>query len=323
MDTVADNTNRFNKILANINSKYRVVVCYHLNDEKEILLFDNESPKRCRFCGRSYPEVTFKKVAHAISHMVENRHLKSDYECDVCNGEFAVYETDYSAFMNLYHTMFHIHGKGGIPKFKNGSSNFSNIEVDKSETLRINVKEGEESLIIWEEEDKAKNTIKVVGNRTYTPQNVLKAIIKMALTIAPKDEMPYLRHTIDWLKNRPCSGGIAPVIMRFYRSSLPFTSCFLLQKKSNVTEPCPQYLFALAYKNIVIQTAVPFVEADGQYKNQKITYPYFPTSLDVDQKPFLVKTENFAGTDKIRGERVDLALHYDRVDVSIPDTNNS
>lgn len=296
-----------------VDSQYQVIAVFHLNKEKEIMLSDNENPRKCRFCGRSYPEVTFRKTAHAISQMVENRFLKSDYECDVCNGIFSGYETDFSAFMNLYHTMFMIHGKGGIPKFKNGSSNFSKIQVVDN-SIQVQIKEDEEPLVIWEEDDKANNSIKIVGKRTYTPCNVLKAIVKMALSIAPKEEMPNFSQTIDWLMNRNCEGLMLPVVLRMYRNQLPFTSCFLLKKKEDITVACPEYMFVLAYRNIVIQAAIPFIEADKKYKGQQVNFPILPTPLDDYQKPFFIQNIRLSSSEKVRGERVEIGLSYSSIE---------
>lgn len=78
----------YKKMLNELQLSYDILVVHHLNEEKQIMLSDKNNPQKCRFCGRKYPDVKFNKVAHAISHMVENRYLKSDYECDECNEIF-------------------------------------------------------------------------------------------------------------------------------------------------------------------------------------------------------------------------------------------
>ncbi|HBO07147.1 hypothetical protein [Bacteroides sp.] len=222
---------RFNKMLLNLEAAYNIIKCYHLNEDKQIMLSDGDKPQKCRFCEKEFPDVTFKKISHAISHMVGNRVLKSDYECDTCNQIFSTYETEYSSYMNLYHTMFMVHGKGGIPKYKLSHKENSKIEIENDNTIKINIQEGEEPLIVWEEINKANNTIEIKGKRTYTPQNVLKALVKMALTIMPKNELQHLSNTKNWLMGHSCKGYILPVCLRFYRSPLPFTSVMILKKK--------------------------------------------------------------------------------------------
>lgn len=222
---------RFNKMLLNLEAAYNIIKCYHLNEDKQIMLSDGDKPQKCRFCEKEFPDVTFKKISHAISHMVGNRVLKSDYECDTCNQIFSTYETEYSSYMNLYHTMFMVHGKGGIPKYKLSHKENSKIEIENDNTIKINIQEGEEPLIVWKEINKANNTIEIKGKRTYTPQNVLKALVKMALTIMPKNELQHLSNTKNWLMGHSCKGYILPVCLRFYRSPLPFTSVMILKKK--------------------------------------------------------------------------------------------
>ena len=261
---------RFDKMRFNLETSYNIIVCYHLNEHKQIMLSDGDKPQKCRFCGREFPDVTFKKIAHAISHMVGNRVLKSDYECDMCNQFFSTYETEYSSYMNLYHTMFMVHGKGGIPKYKLSHKENSKIEIENDNTIKINIQEGEEPLIVWEEIDKANNTIEIKGKRTYTPQNVLKALVKMALTIIPKDELQNLSNTKNWLMGKSSEGCILPVCLRFYRNPLLFTSVMIFKKKDSIYTPLPHYVFCLAYRNIVIQMPIPMVDLDIQFKGKNV-----------------------------------------------------
>jgi hypothetical protein len=50
----------------------------------------NKSERKCRFCGKSNPEVSFKKKAHLIPEFLGNKMLLSDFECDSCNYEFGL-----------------------------------------------------------------------------------------------------------------------------------------------------------------------------------------------------------------------------------------
>lgn len=310
---------RFNKMLHNFAASYDHVVCYHLNEDKQTMLSDGDTPQKCRFCEKENPDVTFKKIAHAISHMVGNRVLKSDYECDECNQMFSIYETEYSAYMNLYHTMFMVHGKGGIPKYKLSHKENSKIEIGKDNTIKINIQEGEEPLIVWEELNKANNTIEIKGKRTYTPQNVLKALVKMALTIIPKSELHNLANTKNWLMGKSCEGCILPVCLRFYRTPLDFTSVMIFKKKDNIDKVLPHYIFCLAYRNIVIQVPIPMVDLDIQFKGKEFEFPLIPTPLDEYSEPFISTPINLSGKDKIRGEVVSIGLRYKSAFQSFPD----
>ena len=302
---------RFDKMRFNLETSYNIIVCYHLNEHKQIMLSDGDKPQKCRFCGREFPDVTFKKIAHAISHMVGNRVLKSDYECDMCNQFFSTYETEYSSYMNLYHTMFMVHGKGGIPKYKLSHKENSKIEIENDNTIKINIQEGEEPLIVWEEIDKANNTIEIKGKRTYTPQNVLKALVKMALTIIPKDELQNLSNIKNWLMGKSSEGCILPVCLRFYRNPLLFTSVMIFKKKDSIYTPLPHYVFCLAYRNIVIQMPIPMVDLDIQFKGKKFEFPLIPTPLDEYSRPLVSTQIDLSGKEKVKGEVVSIGLKYE------------
>lgn len=243
--------------------------------------------------------------------MVGNRVLKSDYECDMCNQFFSTYETEYSSYMNLYHTMFMVHGKGGIPKYKLSHKENSKIEIENDNTIKINIQEGEEPLIVWEEIDKANNTIEIKGKRTYTPQNVLKALVKMALTIIPKDELQNLSNTKNWLMGKSSEGCILPVCLRFYRNPLLFTSVMIFKKKDSIYTPLPHYVFCLAYRNIVIQMPIPMVDLDIQFKGKKFEFPLIPTPLDEYSRPLVSTQIDLSGKEKVKGEVVSIGLKYE------------
>jgi hypothetical protein len=314
---------RFNKMLLNLEAAYNIIKCYHLNEDKQIMLSDGDKPQKCRFCEKEFPDVTFKKISHAISHMVGNRVLKSDYECDTCNQIFSTYETEYSSYMNLYHTMFMVHGKGGIPKYKLSHKENSKIEIENDNTIKINIQEGEEPLIVWEEINKANNTIEIKGKRTYTPQNVLKALVKMALTIMPKNELQHLSNTKNWLMGHSCKGYILPVCLRFYRSPLPFTSVMILKKKDNIDTPLPNYVFCLAYRNIVIQMPMPMVDLDIQFKGKRFEFPLVPTPLDEYSRPFISTQIDLSGKEKVKGEVVSIDLKYESAVQTFPNTEST
>ena len=150
-------------------------------------------------------------------------------------------------------------------------------------------------------------------------QNVLKALVKMALTIMPKNELQHLSNTKNWLMGHSCKGYILPVCLRFYRSPLPFTSVMILKKKDNIDTPLPNYVFCLAYRNIVIQVPIPMVDLDIQFKGKEFEFPLIPTPLDEYSEPFISTPINLSGKDKIRGEVVSIGLRYKSAFQSFPD----
>lgn len=66
---------------------YDLLGSWLLKPGEKIMLGDKEN-RVCRFCGRTKPEVQFRKDAHAVSEMLGNKTLFTAYECDTCNGDF-------------------------------------------------------------------------------------------------------------------------------------------------------------------------------------------------------------------------------------------
>lgn len=45
---------RFNKMLLNLEAAYNIIKCYHLNEDKQIMLSDGDKPQKCRFVKRNF-----------------------------------------------------------------------------------------------------------------------------------------------------------------------------------------------------------------------------------------------------------------------------
>lgn len=80
----------------------------------------------CRFCGEN-EKSKFKKDAHIIPESLGNRFLISNFECDICNEKFSVYEDALNKFIGPIRTLGFVKGKSKkgkrIPKFKNLKTN--------------------------------------------------------------------------------------------------------------------------------------------------------------------------------------------------------
>ncbi|CUU82526.1 HNH endonuclease [Campylobacter hyointestinalis] len=60
-----------------------------LKDDTKIYIEDDTNVKKCRFCGKSCPEVTFKNISHAIPECLGNKQIICKNECDECNKFFS------------------------------------------------------------------------------------------------------------------------------------------------------------------------------------------------------------------------------------------
>ena len=76
------------------------------------------SPRRCRYCGRTDPETSFRDKAHAFPEQIGNKALIDRRECDACNRHFArMVEDDYAKWTLPMRATGRVTGKG-LPSFK-------------------------------------------------------------------------------------------------------------------------------------------------------------------------------------------------------------
>lgn len=300
----------FNKMAKVLGDNYEPLVSYHLNNEQKIMLKDSSAKRTCRFCGKSEPEVTFNKVAHAIPHFIGNRTLKSEYECDECNGNvFSPMESQFSQFMGIYHT-FHEVSKGGkVSVYRNNSKEKSKIVVENG-SIKIDCVEGEDLVSII---DKKNHTIDIKAKRSYVPQSVYKIFIKMALTIMPEQEMVHFKYTLEWLMGKRKFGYNLCLIERRYeglRNPFGFDSCMIFKRKVDHKDNVPAYVFGLAYYNFFFQTFIPLCDEDKSLEGD-VTIPYIPTPLDSEGIKFTRRHHDLSSEEKVSKEDVVQRFSYE------------
>lgn len=313
MDNVEGNEALFDKMIRTADENYIPIAVYHLNEEKEIMLGDPTAKRICRFCGRSEPDVTFKKVAHAIPHFIGNRVLKSLYECDDCNGNmFSPMESHFSRFMNIYHTLYHVSKGGKVPVYRNNSSEKSKIEIEDG-NIKMECVEGEDLESVF---DKKNKTVTIKAKRSYVPMDVYKIFVKMALTIMPEDEMSHFKYTLEWLLGKKNFKENLILIERRYdglENPFDFVSCMLFKRKPKHKDNVPAYLFCLAYYNFFFQAYIPFCDEDKSL-NGNVTVPYIPNPLDYHGYKYTKYHHDLSSQEKISKEDVVQTLKYGSMD---------
>ena len=79
----------------------------------------DKSKRICRYCNKSVPKVTFRKVAHTISEALGNKKIITNDECDSCNEIFGTgIEDDFIVYLDVLRVINGVKGKNGIPKVK-------------------------------------------------------------------------------------------------------------------------------------------------------------------------------------------------------------
>lgn len=280
--------------------------------------------KVCRFCGRTSPEVSFRKAAHALSELVGNKRIFLRNECDECNELFGkLYEDAFFKYLGPARTIAQIDGKEGTPSYKNEEG-----------TIRIDV--GDKRTVIQE----------VTGNgnidlhedhidmhlikESYSPLAVYKALVIMALSIMPYNEFKAFKEIVEWVLEKDIKKSkydlscyASQIIERFLAGAKPLpVQAWLFRRKSIITSgtwevyDVPYCQFILEFDNFSFQIIVPNIQKDAVLWNRKVNVPAFPSSFDV--RPELRKNRdigsaicNFSNPEKVKGERAELSLQFE------------
>ena len=148
----------------------------------------DEVLRKCRFCRRSFPNTTFKQVAHTFPELIGNKTLFSDDECDECNKKFGRYEDSFASFLGYSRTLFQVRGKKRIPNFNSPDGRLSAQTVYLKNELGIEIsRKSKESNGI--EFDESNGTLKLTSlKRPFRPFYVYLSLLKMGLSVIQHEE---------------------------------------------------------------------------------------------------------------------------------------
>ena len=170
------------------------------NPTKRVIYgIDASGKKICRYCKRTEPEVTFRKVAHAISEGLGNKNTITYNECDECNEYFGKgCEPDLITYLDIMRPLFHVKGKDGeIKKIEGKNFIVVNDFTDKN-ALNIKIKQTSDNLNpIEDTEDRL--AFDLDHSKKVIPQNIYKALVNFSYGILPNDCLNKFVYTADWL----------------------------------------------------------------------------------------------------------------------------
>lgn len=194
---------------------YDILPTPNLDDESRLLIpkhgmrvVGNSKDKVCRFCGKNESEVSFKKIAHVFPEAIGNNGLASNYECDTCNQYFGnTIENEYSNFFSLYHSVIQIKGKKGVPRCSYKIP--CTLRTDKCAEYCVDIDFKSGIPVIRQCKEVGDRYIRFANNEItiskpvgkHCPIAVFKAIVKMAISVMPEEELPCFFNTINWLLN--------------------------------------------------------------------------------------------------------------------------
>jgi hypothetical protein len=250
----------------------------------------DSTPKKCRFCGKSFPDVTFNTEAHSIPEFLGNKSLISLFECDSCNKDyFSSFENEFANFMLPHNAMAGTKSKGNkISKYKQKGQ--SQIIYSTENISLTNVPD---SLIKESDNYSLEINVKIPS---FIPEYVYRCLVKIGLSIIPEEKLNGYKRTIKWLMNRESKSNLNPFMLF---SLYPFNFqtneivCAILERKDNSIKDVPHSVFFLSCNNFSFQTCIPYNIKEKIGINLKAIPFIYPMTFDLNQNYEGMKTLNY------------------------------
>lgn len=272
----------------------------------------------CRFCGRDSAKTRFRNRAHAIPQLLGNRTLFTREECDECNLFFgSTIENDLGNWTKPTRTFSRIKGKRGVPTLKNEKEGWR-IEYDGSAFHMTQIESNPMFNV-----DLHKRQFKLQLKRDpYTPVAVLKALVRVGLTILPNDELANFGEALKWVRNSDHTQPFVsefPVFYTFQPGPMPNELIVALLMRRRPTRVDVPYAFlVLAYGNEVFQVFLPSPRQDRAIHGQEIGLPFFPTPLGPDPQrygPPDTCVIDLCGRHIVRDDVHPISMGFDHVEI--------
>lgn len=291
---------------------YDLIGQWHPKPGMRIYLGERES-RVCRFCGKSKPEVSFRLEAHAIPELLGNRSLFSLYECDECNTFFGKgIENDFGNWSKPMRTLQRVRGKRGVPTLKGGDGAWR-IEFDGDREFRVNHGRGDSVFTV---DEQAKRVTFLLKREPHVPMAVLKAFVKMGLSLMPDVEMPNFSATLQWIRNpqhRMEFALLAPVHRAFLPgpTSRDFISVAILRRRTE-DATLPYAFLVLSVGNEMFQVMLPSPARDPVPSGPARSMPPFPP-VRVPYGPTGLYSHDLSGCELVVDDQVSVSMSFDQV----------
>lgn len=220
--------------------------------------------RKCRFCGKSVPDTSFRKESHAISEGLGNKTLICNEECDTCNGRLAKVENNLMRYFDVRRAMFGIKSKtsGTVPNIEGkgfvirGKDDVAQLYIER-ESLPDGV-DGQSPFYF-----------KLETNEEVTHQGIYKALCKIVIDLLPSMELPHFSQTIKWINGFVIDAETPDYYVSYDNDVvLQPTVEFFLSKKPGEEPYCSAILHLL---DTYLVYTLPHVDVDrGQFKDDQV-----------------------------------------------------
>lgn len=280
----------------------------------------NRKSRICSFCGKGYPEVTFKKDAHLIPQLLGNKTFLSDEECDACNHTFSKYEDALANFLGVTRTFNAAKGQNGIPKFKNPDKS---LEIVR-EMGRVNIIVTDDNN--YEVNEDANEIVLNTILSSYKPIYVYKIMLKIFYSILPGSSKLEYENSKKILLNDNLDlqlKGDPTIRMSYYFCAGTMMhqplACIWKKKSDSKISNIPSRILVLHFQQYIFQIMPPWsTENIGRFKEgDQINFLTFPALVDEEflhlgGNPQLINIDLSDSTLK-RGELQRFILHFDNL----------
>ncbi|OME71493.1 hypothetical protein BSK65_10660 [Paenibacillus odorifer] len=271
---------------------YDCIVDYrHLNDttQNRIVLSDPLTKRFCRFCCESTDEVSFRDKTHIISETLGNKILFSNYECSKCNKEIfgSKFEDALGKYVLPFKLISEVYGKKTSLTDKDIRTGHR-IEYRKNDPILPEFNEHARKLIIDRTDEKRvtveNNEMTIQYTRQkYNPIDVYYALLKMALTLVPFEELERFMDTLIVFQAGGHEIEIDRGVVEFQPGIDPFngTNAQLFRRKQEqlIDANYPYMVFKVSFGNFSIQIPVLTNEEFNQRKQSFMFQRSFEDSI--------------------------------------------
>lgn len=222
--------------------------------------------RKCRFCQKSMPKVTFSQKAHAISEALGNKTVVLFDECDNCNEKFSKsIEPHIVEYLSLFRTMFGVKGKRGDTKYKG-----QNFSISKNKDVKIELKD-----VKRPPENVFPYVIPLKSDKKVVLLDIYKCLCKYFLSVIEDKELLNFKETIRWV-NGEVESKTLPFIsesITYNRASLQPRMTVYIRKRKSKNFPFAVCEFQLTVKRFVF--IIPFSNQDEKDFTNKVDYKRF------------------------------------------------
>lgn len=283
----------------------------HLGDQA---LIDDKSRRVCRFCRQTGHAVTFEKEAHVVPQLFGNRSLLSVYECDACNHQFGIgIENDLGNWTKPQRTAMLVPGQSGVPAFKDRQSGQWRIDGSGRELKVASYRNAGPYHV-----DEQQRRFNIEFTRDpYTPAGVMKAFVRVGLTLMPEDELANFPELMAWIQNPHHKDTDMGPWGWVHETTHPVSVLHRevlveLHRRENDETRFPYMFLILMFANCIYQVPLFSAARDAQLHEKKI-FPVFsiPAIPGLEQfEPSVRIFVDLSGTETITGEKVEIELRY-------------